>query len=134
MSDCFPFPRGEESQIILGRSPDSQVKLVLPSFRISAFPDLQPSGEWKVFSLITVAGPCRTYTGFPFMPLQAPRILLMASKQRQTRIVNRTKTRTRLLLTGSVRRVEKGSARRSCATIGDAYYVTRQDRKRHESA
>jgi hypothetical protein len=32
----------------------------------------------------------------------------MASKQRQTRIVNRTKTRTRLLLTGSVRRVEKG--------------------------
>ena len=74
MSDCFPFPRGEESQIILGRSPDSQVKLVLPSFRISAFPDLQPSGEWKVFSLITVAGPRRTYTGFPFMPLRAPRM------------------------------------------------------------
>jgi hypothetical protein len=44
--------------------------------RLSAFPDLKI--EWRVESLflITVAGPCRTYTGFPFMPLQAPRKLL----------------------------------------------------------
>jgi hypothetical protein len=28
------------------------------------------------FFLITVAGPRRTYTGFPFMPLRAPRVLL----------------------------------------------------------
>jgi hypothetical protein len=49
VSDRFPFPRGEESQIILGRSPDSQAELMLPSSRLSAFPDPGPSGEWKVF-------------------------------------------------------------------------------------
>jgi len=37
MSDRFPFPRGEESQIILGRSPDSQAELTLPA------PDFPPS-------------------------------------------------------------------------------------------
>jgi hypothetical protein len=49
---------------------------MLPSSRLSAFPDWKI--EWRVerFFLITVAGPCRTYTGFPFMPLRAPRILL----------------------------------------------------------
>jgi hypothetical protein len=49
MSDRFPFPRGEESQIILDRSPDLQAELMLPSSRLSAFPDSEPSGEWKVF-------------------------------------------------------------------------------------
>jgi hypothetical protein len=50
------------------------------------------SGEWKVLFLITVAGPCRTYTGFPFMPLQAPRKLLSQVVQSKTLDVNGIKT------------------------------------------
>ena len=61
---------------------------MLPSSRLSAFPDSKT--EWRVerFFLITVAGPCRTYTGFPFMPLRAPRTLLSQVVQRRALDVN----------------------------------------------
>jgi hypothetical protein len=59
---------------------------MLQRSRLSAFPDC--GTEWRVesFSLITVAGPCRTYTGFPFMPLRAPRILLGQSDSGKDRM------------------------------------------------
>jgi len=63
---------------------------VLPSYRASEFPPSPICTEWRVesLSLITVAGPCRTHTGFPFMPLRAPRILLKQVVQQRIRNVN----------------------------------------------
>jgi hypothetical protein len=61
----------------------------LQTFRLPRF-----ETEWRVEKsfLITVAGPCRTYTSFPFVPLQAPRILLSQVVQPRAMDVNGIKT------------------------------------------
>jgi hypothetical protein len=83
------------------------------------------SGEWKVLFLITVAGPCRTYTGFPFMPLQAPRKLLSQVVQSKTLDVNGIKTfltQIRLALghvfsVGGKKLLTKGTLRRALKVL-----------------
>src|ERR1700733_3571882 len=73
MSDCPRFHAEKNHKFTLGRSPDLQAKPFVCGFRSSTFPGVS---EWLIgrsIVLITVAGPCRTLTGFPVMPSRAPR-------------------------------------------------------------
>jgi hypothetical protein len=92
---------------------------MLPSSRLSAFPDSKTEWLSGKFFLITVAGPCRTYTGFPFMPLQAPRKLLSQVVQPKALDVNGIKT----ILTFSWRRYLRG--RTNFPDVRDGQHTTR---------
>lgn len=72
MSDRPRFHAEKSRNLIPGRSPDFQAKPFNSASELSAFPGC-PSGMLeRSIVLITVAGPRRTHTGFPFMPSRAP--------------------------------------------------------------
>lgn len=86
----LPVSTRRRIKSILGRSPDLQVELAFCHLSTIRLPRREPSGDWIVLFLNTVAGPCRTHTGFPVMPSRAPKMFFdRITRERQNQKLTR---------------------------------------------